>query len=623
MPNGYHGRILRVDLSKGTISTDTPDTNFYRQYFGGGAMATYYLLKEMAPGVDPFGPDNVLVIAPSVLVGAPISGFVRYTVAAKSPLTNGFGESEAAGFWGPELKFAGFDAIVVRGTAPEPVYLWIQDGEAELRPAGHLWGKSAGDVEDEIRRELHDPRIRVLQAGPAGEKLVRFAAVTNNLRHFNGRTGMGAVMGAKKLRAIAVRGLSRLPMHDEQRVREIARWFARQGPHPYTELGTAALVLPLNKSGILPTRNFREGVFEGAEAISGERMKETILTSNDGCWACSVRCKRTVKTGPPHNVTTRYGGPEYETIGSFGSLCGIADLEAIARANEICNAHVMDTISTGVSVAFAMECFENGLLTKKDTDGLELRFGNAAAMLALVERIAERQGLGDLLAEGVKRAAASIGRGAETFAMHIKGQEVPLHDPRGKLGLALSYAISPTGADHIEAPHDPAFRAEGPSMERMRAVGLLSPVDLLSLGPEKVRAFVLAQYVWSTYNSVGACNFVGFPGFPFTAHRIAEIVNAVTGWETSFYEILKVGERAINMARLFNLREGLTARDDTLPDRLFQPLPSGPLAGRGISREQFQAALKLYYEMMGWDRETGVPTEGKLVELGLEWAAPR
>lgn len=622
MAYGYRGRVLRVDLSGGGISVDAPDGEFYRKYFGGGALATHYLLSEMAGGVDPFGPDNVLVMAPSVLVGAPISGYVRYTVAAKSPLTQAFGESEAGGFWGPELKFAGFDAIVVRGIAPEPVYLWVHDGEAEIRPAKHLWGKYAGDVEDEIRRELGDTRIRVLQAGPAGERLVRFAGVGNNLRHYNGRCGMGAVMGAKGLRAVAVRGHDRLPMHDEQKVREIARWFPQQGPSVYTELGTAYMVLVNQKSGILPTRNFREGVFEAAEAISGERLKATICPENEGCWACSVRCKRRVKAGAPYNITDRYGGPEYETIGAFGSLCGISDMEAIARANELCNMYVMDTISTGVTVAFAMDCFENGILSQSDADGLDLRFGNATAMLKLVESIGERQGLGDLLAEGVKRAAAEIGRGAEDLAIHIKGQEVPLHDPRGKLGLALSYAVSPTGADHIEAPHDPIIRAEGPAMERMRAVGLLSPVDPLALDANKVRAFVLGQSIWSTYNSIGVCNFVGFPGFPFTAHKIAEVVNAVTGWETSFHEIIKVGERAINMARLFNLREGLTDKDDTLPERLFQPLPDGPLAGRSVPREQFKEALQLYYELMGWDRNSGVPSRGKLIELGLEWAAP-
>jgi aldehyde:ferredoxin oxidoreductase len=620
VPHGYCGRILRVDLGSGQLSVDTPDESFYRRYLGGGAVAAYYLLNEMGPNADPLGAENLLVVASSVAVGVAVSGYVRYTVAAKSPLTNAFGESEAGGFWGPELKHAGFDAIVVRGISPEPVYLWIHDGEAELRSAQPLWGKLAAEVERQIRDDLGDDRIRVLQTGPAGEKLVRFACVGNNLRHFNGRCGMGAVMGSKRLRAIAVRGHGRQSTHDQEQIREVARWFNDQKPHPLTDLGSPSFLSALQKSGILPTRNFREGVFEGAEAISGERMKETIGLGNEGCWACSVRCKRRVATGPPYNVEDVYGGPEYETLAAFGSNCGVADLAAIARANEICNAYLMDTISAGAAVGFAMECYEKGLLTTADADGLDLRFGNAPAMVALTEKIARREGLGDLLAEGVMRAAAQIGGHAEEIALHVKGQELPMHDPRGKPGVGMGYALSPTGADHLEAPHDGAYRAAGPALERMGALGLTSPVDLLSLGPEKVRAFVLTQCLYSLYNSMGFCNYCGLPAYPMRAEQMTRVMNAVTGWEMSFYELMKVGERAITMARLFNRREGLTARDDRLPERLHGPLPSGPLEGRGISRDEFGRALGLYYEAMGWDRETGIPTTGKLVELGLDWA---
>lgn len=425
-------------------------------------------------------------------------------------------------------------------------------------------------------------------------------------------------MGAKKLRAVAVRGHRRLAVHDEERVKDLARWFSRQKPHPLTAYGTPLNVAPLNALGILPTRNFREGVFEQATAIAAQRLKDTVIPGNESCWACSVRCKRTVSADPEYGFDQAYGGPEYETVAAFGSLCGISDAAAIVRANEICNANAMDTISTGVCVAFAMECFENGILSQKDADGLNLRFGNAEGMVALVGKIARREGLGDLLAEGVKRAAAVIGSEAEALAVHVKGLECPMHDPRGKYGLALSYAVASTGPDHMEAPHDHTLMSEGPALERVRTLGLASPLHPLSLRPDKVRSFAVTQQVWSLYNSLGMCVFVGFPAYPFTAQKITEVVNAVTGWETSFYELFKIGERATVMSRLFNLREGITSADDTLPDRLFEPLSSGPLAGKSISREELGAAVRVYYDIMGWDCDQGVPRYGKLVELGIE-----
>jgi len=451
MPYGYTGNILRVNLTDGSWSVEHPDETFYRRYLGGGALATYYMLKEIPPQCDPLGPDNVLVFAPGIMVGTPASGMVRFTVAAKSPLTGGFGEAEAGGFWGPELKFAGFDAVVVKGKSPEPVYLWIHDGQVEIRSAKQLTGKMSDEAEDAIRAELDDPRIRIAQMGPAGEKFVRFANVVNNLKHFNGRTGMGAVMASKNLRAIAVRGKQKLEFADPETIKRLAKWFVDQGGHALTDMGSANLVRGLDAGGILPTRNFHSGSFEGVDAISGETMRDTITVKAEGCFACTVRCKRVVKAEAPYQVDPKFGGPEYESIGAFGSLCGVSDLVAVCRANQLCGAYVADTISTGVAVAFAMECFENGILTLEDTDGIDLRFGNADAMVKMTEKILKREGwLGDTLAEGVKRAAEKIGKGSEKFAMHVKGQELPMHEPRGKVGMYLSFATSPTGADHVE-----------------------------------------------------------------------------------------------------------------------------------------------------------------------------
>ncbi|MHB0870086.1 MAG: aldehyde ferredoxin oxidoreductase family protein, partial [Chloroflexota bacterium] len=487
MAYGYTGKVLRVDLTEGSIRAEEPEEKLYRSCLGGSALALNYLLRELKPGVDPLGPDNLLVFAPSILNGTPAPGCSRYTVAAKSPLTGGFGEAEAGGWWGPELKLAGFDAVIVSGVSPRPVYLYIHDGEASLRDAGRIWGLDTGEAQAGIRRELGDEKIRVAQIGPAGEKLVRYACVLNELKHSNGRSGMGAVMGSKKLRAIAVRGTGKPALHDGAGVEEVRKQVRanyHQTPGDMHDLGTSGGVPFLDARGILPTRNFLQGSFEDARAISGQTMADTILTSRGTCYACYIACKREVKTGEPYNVDPAYGGPEYETIGSLGSLCGVGDLAAVAKGNELCNRYGLDTISVGTTIAFAMEAFQAGHLTAADTDGLELRFGNADAMLRAITAIAERRGIGDLLAEGVRIAARRLGGGAEALAIHSKGQEFPMHEPRGKRSLAIGYAVSPTGACHMEAPHDTDFEAPGGAgLEALEPMGILEPVDSLDMGP--------------------------------------------------------------------------------------------------------------------------------------------
>ncbi len=624
MPYGYHGKVLVVDLTTGTIDVETPDEAIYRRYVGGAALAAYYLLRELKAGVDPLGPENVLVFASSVINGTPAAGSTRFTVAAKSPLTGGYGEAEAGGWWAPEFKAAGFDAIIFKGRAPRPVYLWIKDGQAELRDATALWGRPTAEVQQAIRAELNEPRARVAQIGPAGERLVRYACVLNELKHANGRSGMGAVMGSKNLRAVAVRGTLGVEVANRDAVREVARWVNQTYvPDTLQTLGTSRAVLALNAGGMLPTRNFRDGAFEAAQNISGETQRETILAATGTCFACPIRCKREVEVNEgSYQVDRTYGGPEYETIAAFGSLTGNGNLESIAKANAICNAYGMDTISTGTTIAFAIECYENGILTKEDADGLELRFGDADAVLALAQMIAERRGIGDLLAEGVRRAAAKIGRGAEKFAMHVKGQELPMHEPRGKpAGAALAYALSSTGADHMEAPHDPMFiRADLAAFQAVRPIGLIEPLPQLEVSERKARQFFYLQNMWSMYNSLGMCDFVGVPFGPFKLDKIVEYVNAVTGWDTSLWEMMKVGERANTLQRVFNLREGFTAADDTLPDRFFEPLGNGALAGHALPREEFARAVRAYYAMAGWDPETGRPTAAKLAELDVAWA---
>ncbi|MHB8909957.1 MAG: aldehyde ferredoxin oxidoreductase family protein [Syntrophales bacterium] len=626
MPYGYNGKILRVDLTSGAMRVEEPGELVYRTYLGGGGLASYYLLRELEPGIEPLSADNILIFASSVISGVPIAGMVRFTIAAKSPLTGAYGEAEAGGFWGPELKFAGFDAVIITGKAAKPSYLWINDGKAEVRSAEKIWGLETGPAQEAIREELGEKRVRVALIGPAGEHLVRFACVVNELKHANGRTGMGAVMGSKNLKAVAVRGTKKMDIHDPERFRELSRnlteLIGQHGPNKVLHaLGTSNLVKIINAQGILPTRNFRTGFFEGAEKISGERMAETILKSEEGCYACAVRCKRAVEIpSGPYATARKYGGPEYETLSSLGSLLAIDDLAAIAKGNELCNRYSLDTISAGVAIGFAMECYEKGILTREETGGIDFTFGNPEAMLKGIEWIAfRRPGLGDLLADGVKAAAARLGQGSEKFALHIKGQELPMHDPRGKTGQGLSFAVSPTGADHVRAPHDTPFQAPGPMMGRIAPLGLLEPVDGREMGPRKARNFTYLHFVWSLYESLGVCNFVAGPVWALTLPRLVEVLQAVTGWETSLWELMKVGERSVTMARVFNLREGFGRKDDTLPQRLFEPLESGALQGKGIDRRAFDDLLTLYYEAMGWDPADGVPTRGKLAELNLFW----
>lgn len=628
MPTGYNGKILRVNLSEGTIGEETPGEIVYRTYMGGSALSLYHLLKEQKPGVDPLGPENKLVFMSSVVSGAPMIGLTRYTVAARSPLTGAFGEAEAGGFWGPELKMAGFDGVIVEGRSPKPVYLWIRDGKAEIRDAAKIWGRDTGEVQGLIREELGDGRIRVAQCGPAGEKRVRYACVVNELKHVNGRTGLGAVMGSKNLRAIAVRGTERLALANPEKVREIGKRVVeliKDAPlaQNLKKFGTPFFVMPLNNSGILPTRNFQAGVFAGAEAISGETLTDTILEKSEGCYACAVQCKRAVKVEGKYAASPEYGGPEYETVASLGSFCGVDNLAAIAHGNEMCNRWGIDTISAGVCIAFAMECTERGILTRQDTDGIDLRFGNVDGMLEMIRKIAHREGFGDILAEGVQRAAQKIGKGSEKYAMHIKGQELPMHDPRGKQGLTLSYATSPTGADHIEAPHDTSFLTDNLMLKAAKPAAVLEPTSAVELGPRKIRQFVHTQQIWNFFNSLGVCNFAAAPYTAFPLVTLAEAVEAVTGWNTSLYELMELGERSITMARMFNIREGLSNKDDYLPDRLFESLEAGTPREKRVTREDFAKALRLYYEAMGWDPQTGVPTEGRLGFLGLDWLIPK
>ena len=616
MPYGYHGKVLHVHLSEMRFEIEEPKEAFYRKYMGGSAMGAYYLLKHTPADADALSPENTLTLAAGVVTGAPISGQSRLAAVAKSPQTGGIGDSQSGGFFPAELKFAGFDAIVVHGKAETPVYLWIKDGMPELRPAEHLWGKDTGQVEDLLKAELDDAKVQILQTGIAGENGVHFSALISMANRANGRTGMGAVMASKNLKAVAVRGKQRPALADKKGLNGHARWgaqnFEDSDIYGMGLYGTAEVVAPQNESGGLPTRNWGSGVFDGWEKISGETMADTILKERDTCYACTVRCKRVVET---EQVNPRFGGPEYETIATFGSYCGVDDLEAIARANQLCNLYGMDTISCGATIAWAMDAFERGLISAEDTDGLDLRFGNAEAMVTLVEKIARREGFGDLLARGSANAAEIIGRGTEDLVVATKKQEAPAHMPQVKRSLGLIYAVNAFGADHQSSEHDPSYKWYP---ERMAEIGLNDPQPADNLNEEKVKFALTTQKLYSALDSVGMCQFVFGPSWHlYGPNQLAEAMQLITGWDVTVDELLEVGERRLNMMRLFNAKAGFTRDDDKLPKKFYQALQGGPSDGVKLTEEELETAKDLYYVMSGWDVESGNPSEEKLKELGI------
>jgi aldehyde:ferredoxin oxidoreductase len=632
MPYGYHGKILHIDLTTGKMEVESPPESFYRKYMGGGAMGTFYILHKVPKGADPLGPDNLLAVFPSVVTGATIAWQSRINVNAKSPMSGAIGDSQAGGFFPAEFKFAGYDGIIFRGQSKGWVYLTIIDGKAELHTASHLVGKVTGEVDLLLKQEVGDEKAQVMQIGPAAEKGVRFSGIVNMANRLNGRTGMGLVMASKKLKAIVVRGHAKPQIFDPKALAALNKMGAQWIPtNPDVEglgrLGTASVVMPQNSFGTLPTRNFNEGQFEGAEAISGEKMAATILKRRDTCYACTIRCKRVVEiTEGKYQVDPLYGGAEYETVSTFGSYCGIDDLAAVSLAHQICDMHGVDTISCGATIAFAMECYEKGIINKDDTGGIDLHFGDASAMLEVLNQIVTKKGkLGEILAEGSAYAAQIWGRGADDCLITCKNEESPAHMPQAKRSLALIYAVNPFGADHQSSEHDWMYEkglASDLYLGRLAMIGLTEAQEPMSLGEGKVKFAYLGQAFYSMMDSLDLCQFVYGPAWClFGPVETVAMVKAVTGWDVTIKELIQVGLRRINLMRTFNAREGFTRKDDILPNKFFKPLVgSGPTAGISVGREEFETALDMYYQMQGWTID-GVPTFDALKQSDIEWAA--
>ena len=646
--NGFVGSVLHVDMTQGVVDIEQPGEAFYRQYWGGSLMGLYYLWHNTPRGADPLGPDNTLVFADSAATGLPVSGQSRCTVTCLSPSSGGVADSQAGGFWPAELKFAGFDAIVIRGAAEKPVYLWIHDGQAELRDAGHLWGKLTHDVDVILKDELGEKKVEVAQIGPAGEKLANFAAIMNMSNRAWGRTGVGAVMGSKLLKAIVVRGSQKVIPGDKKAVTALSRKGAKSLPDSDMEwfgrYGTADTVMGNYGPGGLPTNNWDSGVtptLEQAEAIGGERLYEELLRGaaegrqdrrgRDTCYACIIRCKRVVESEwRDRQLLPIYGGPEYETLATFGSYCGVYDLKAITYANQLCNQYGVDTISCGATLSWAIECFEQGVLTVDDTGGLVLSYGDAEAMVALLEMTLKREGIGDILADGSAKAADRLGKGHE-YLLTIKGQELPAHMPHVKRSLAVIYAANPFGADHQSHEHDPVYTAkayegsdEEPGYKRfLNQIGLDKPQPSKVLNEEKIEYALKTQYNYSAMDTLGLCQFVFGPAWQmYGPQDQADLLSAATGWPVTVDEIQSCGQRRLNLMRALNAREGLARDQDTLPKKLFrQPLSGGRSDGMVLDQAELDAGLEMYYRQAGWDTSSGVPTRETLVNLGLGWAA--
>lgn len=618
---GYAGNVLHVDLTAGTFKTERPTEVFMRQYVGGSCLGTYYVMKGMQKGIDALAPESVIVFSLGPLAGAKISGAARHSVTAKSPQTGGIVSSEAGGYWAPELKYAGFDAIVITGKAEKPSYLWIHDGRFELRDASAVWGKTTKEAQDIIRADLNDSKVKVAQIGCAGENLCRYANIVNELAHFNGRGGLGAVMGSKNLRAIAVRGRLKPDFYDEEGLNQFARKTAHKiledgDLQGFKQNGTIGCVDEHIAVSGLPTRNWTSGIFEDQEKLTTEAWKEIIKPGT--CFACAQSCKRHVDGKKIEGIDPSYGGPEYETVGMCGSNLGIGSKQVICKINETAAKYCFDTISFGATVSFLMECYEKGYINNKYTGGLDLRFGNEEAVIRLAELTGRGEGFGKKAAMGSAMLASEIGQGSERLLLTVKNKEMPAHMPQTKTSVGIMYALTPIGADHISGEMDGNISTE-PLSYQFAGLGCDRAEDPFETNLEKAKFFRRTHIAYSLLDTASVCILAFGFGMACDLDDLVECINLATGWKTNLYEMMMVGERRIQMMRAFNVREGLKKEDDMLPEKLFTPLKGGISDGFAIDREAFIKVRDFYYEMSGWSGDAGAPPASALLSLNLDW----
>jgi aldehyde:ferredoxin oxidoreductase len=607
--HGWCGKVLRVDLTKGKISTEPLSPGVARDYLGGRGFGIYYLSREVDPKCDPLGPKNKIIMAAGPLTGTAAPTGARYVVTTKSPLTGAITCSNSGGNFPAELKKSGHDALIIEGTSPKPVYLWIDGNRADLRPAEHLWGMSTHATDDALRKETHE-RAKTAVIGPAGEKQVLFAAIMNDRDRAAGRAGVGAVMGAKKLKAVAVKGDGEVTLADpatfkaaNAKYRDAFKAKTKDNPPPLRTHGTAITVVGTQSHGVFPTRNFQQGTFEGWESIYGETLTKKYLVRAKPCFSCPIACGR-VTCIPDGPFKGEGEGPEYETVYSLGSDCGVDDLAALTKANYVCNELGIDTISMGSTIACAMELFEKGLL-KESEAGMPVRWGDGHAVVTLTHMTGMREGFGNILAEGSLRLATRYGH--PELAMVAKGLDFAGYDPRGEQGMGLAYATSPIGGSHMRG--DPAY---------FELLGVPVPADPHTW-EDKPPLVAKWQDLFCVVDAAGLCVFFSVrylveQNLMVKPVGITELLNGATGASYTPEEVEKIGERIFNAERLFLLAAGFTRKDDSLPPRITQePMPTGPAKGRVCKLEEMLAP---YYRLRGWSAE-GVPSEAKLGELGL------
>jgi aldehyde:ferredoxin oxidoreductase len=622
---GFVGKLLRVNLTTGNLQIEEINQSELRKYMGGIGYAVKMLYQEMPGGVDPLSPDAKVILATGAVTGTLCPSGGSYEVCYKSPLTSTWNQARSGGSFGPKLKFAGFDFVVIEGKAEEPVYLFIQDGKAEIRPAKHLWGLNIEETTDTLIRETDELDISVAAIGPAGENGVIYAALINDRGRAAGRGGIGAVFGSKNLKAVVVCGHGGIkvahPKEFADAIEKAEQWLKNYPFGVIPALGTISLVSMFNSLGTLPTKNFQTGHFEKADQVCGETLNRKYVIKRRACYGCSFACGRYTSVTSGKFITPPAEGPEFETVDLLGPNCGVDDLEAIIKAGYLCNIYGLDTVSTGGSIAFAMECYEKGLLTDSDTEGMPLRWGDGEVIIKLIEKIAQRDGIGKFLAQGVKRMSEKLGVDAEEFAMHVKGLEVPAHEPRAESKvLAIQYAVSPRGACHMH-PNWASTWDFGQLDCGMKVFGLpWPPKEIKDESPTKGVVYRYVALQGEISELLGACIFYswGSEGSCITPQLYAEIVSALTGWNVTAEELLEAAERCWNLKRCFNAREGFDRKDDKLPKRFTQAIPDGPSAGSRI--ENLDVMLDAYYDAMGWDKDSGLPTAEKLRELSLDFA---
>lgn len=620
-------RVLTVDLTEECFKVETLPADIYRKYPGGSALGMYLMLTRMDPEVDPLSPDNLLIFSVSPLTGIPISGQSRMCVTTKSPLTGTAGDSQVGGYIPAHVKGNGYDAIVFTGKAKRPVYLFIDKDKVEIRSAEKMWGKVTGEAEELIAEDLGDSKIESSIIGPAGENMVLYANIMHMRSRANGRNGVGAVMGSKNLKALVVKRQSVVKPEDPVGMKtltlDVKERIAANAVVADTAVnGSAGVVDFHGPEGFLPTNNWESGVLEDWVKTAGSTITENILKQRETCFGCAIRCKGVVEV--PGKADPEYGGPEYETCATFGSYCGNTDLGDICHANQLCNMYGLDTISCGAVIAFAMDCYERGLLAKEQTDGLELKFGNGAVFGPLIQKIATKEkGIGELLAQGSARAAEIIGNGAEELTVTCKKQEWPAHMVQMKPNLAINYAVNNFGADHQSSEHDPTLMAPDDSNDWIWA-NMLETFEKCDaygvLDANKAKFALATQKFYSTLDTLCLCQFAWGPSWQlYGPAELVEFCKYGVGWDTSIQELQEIGERRINMMRMFNAKIGYSRKDDCLPPKAFLKIPSGPNAGVGITKEDFEKALDAYYDFAGWDKETGIPKAETLDRLGLDW----